>query len=386
MNDSSTSHGWHTILFGGRPLAIPNDPLCAADADDPANHLLAEYAALHAGAHVLMLGVGCGLLATWASAQSAPGYIILGDTHSAALERAAATLRYNQATRFELLPAERLSDLAAGTLDAALVNSAFQSSSKALVEALRATGRALKPGGRLYVAGAKAQGIGAIKSRMAEIFGAAGTLGYRKGVHVVVATRPERWVETAAAALETIDVHVRGQHLQLALRDGVFARGGLDDGTRMLLDAIEVRPDDRALDLGCGGGIIGMLLARLAPAGEVELVDSDTAAVALARDNLQRNMITNAIARAGDGIAGAADTRFDLIASNPPFHLGRNQTTAIARRFIAEDARALRSGGRFYLVANRFLPYNDEIRAAFGNVQEIAGDGRYKVLLAIRHM
>jgi 16S rRNA (guanine1207-N2)-methyltransferase len=177
---------------------------------------------------------------------------------------------------------------------------------------------------------------------------------------------------------------VRGHTFHVALRDGVFARGGLDDGTRMLLETVEVRPDDRALDLGCGSGIIGMLLARLASAGHVDLVDSDSAAVALARDNLITNKIANATASVGDGIGAAPGTAYDLIATNPPFHLGRRQTTAIARAFIADAARALRPAGRFYLVANRFLPYEPNIEAAFGNVREVAGDGRYKVLLATR--
>jgi 16S rRNA G1207 methylase RsmC len=278
---------WRAVALGGQTIAIPDESLCVADADDPANRLLAENAALHAGDRVLVLGVGCGLLAAWAAARTAPGRLILSDTHSALLDRASATLSHNGRAGYELLPAERLNDLAAGTLDTALANSAFQSSSKALAAALWAAGRALRPGGRLYVAGAKAQGIGAIKSRMAEIFGASGTLGYRKGVHVVVATRPERWDELDAGPSEATEIVVRGHAFRLALRDGVFARGGLDAGTRMLLEAIDVRPGDRALDLGCGGGIVGMLIARLAPQGHVDLVDSDTAAVALARENLR---------------------------------------------------------------------------------------------------
>jgi 16S rRNA (guanine1207-N2)-methyltransferase len=127
-----------------------------------------------------------------------------------------------------------------------------------------------------------------------------------------------------------------------------------------------------------------MLLARLAPAGFVDLVDSDTAAVTLACDNLRANEIANAAAHVGDGVGAIPDARFDLIATNPPFHLGRRQTTAIAHRFIGQAAGALRPGGRFYVVANRFLPYDDAIAAAFGNVREVTGDGRYKVLLAIR--
>jgi 16S rRNA (guanine1207-N2)-methyltransferase len=125
-----------------------------------------------------------------------------------------------------------------------------------------------------------------------------------------------------------------------------------------------------------------MLLARLAPAGHVKLVDSDSAAVALAHDNLRANGIANATAHKGDGIAATPGATYDLIATNPPFHLGRRRTTAIARQFIAEAPHALRSSGRFYLVANRFLPYERDIEDAFGNVCEVAGDGRYKVLLA----
>jgi 16S rRNA (guanine1207-N2)-methyltransferase len=373
---------WRAVALGGQTIAIPDEPLCAADAADPANRLLADYAALRAGDSVLMLGVGCGLLAVWAAAQIAPGRLVLCDTHSAAFDRAAATLAHNNCGGYELLPIERLGDLAVGTFDAALVNSAFQASSKALAVALRAAGHALRPGGRLYVAGAKTQGIGAIKSRLEELFGAAGTLGYRKGVHVVAATRPEQWDAAAAAPQETIDIGVRGHVFRLALREGVFARGGLDDGTRMLLEALEVRAVDRALDLGCGGGIVGMLLARLAPQGHVDLLDSDTAAVALARENLRANSIPNAAAHVGDGVGAAPSAPYDLIATNPPFHIGRRQTTIVAQQFIAAAPRALRWGGRFYLVANRFLPYERDMLDAFGNVQEVRGDGRYKVLLA----
>jgi 16S rRNA (guanine1207-N2)-methyltransferase len=316
----------------------------------------------------------------------APGRLILSDIHSAALARAAETLQHNGLAGYEVLPADRLDELGEGSLTRALVNSAFQSSAKALNEALDAIGYGLRPGGMLYVAGAKARGIGAIKAQMAELFGASATLGYRKGVHVIVATRQtETWAARSAdRPLETVEVIVRGHTFQLALREGVFARGGLDEGTRMLLEALEVRPADLALDLGCGGGIIGMLLARLAPEGHVDLVDSNMAAVGLARANLALNGIANAAVHLGDGIAALSHVKFDLIATNPPFHLGRRQTMDVARQFIADAAGALRPGGRFYLVANRFLPYERAITDAFENVREVVGDGRYKVLVGIR--
>src|SRR6185503_7360853 len=109
--------------------------------------------------------------------------------------------------------------------------------------------------------------------------------------------------------------------------------------------------------------------------------DSDMAALALARENLRANGILNAAVHAGDGVAAAPGAPYDLIATNPPFHLGRHQTTIVAQQFIAAAPGALRPGGRFYLVANRFLPYERDMLEAFGNVHEVAGDGRYKVLL-----
>lgn len=376
---------WRTLTLGEQTLAIPGDPACDDDGRDPANRLLVEYAPVGPGDRVLLLGAGCGLLAAWLARRIAPGHLTISDVHSTALDRAAGTLRRNGCAGFDVLPADRLGELSECTLAAALVNSAFQSSAGALGEMLEAVGRALRVGGRLYVAGARAKGIGAIKARMAEIFGASATLGYRKGVHVVVATRPEGWAATLVARpVETIVVTVREHTFQLALREGVFARGGLDDGTRMLLEALDVWPTDAALDLGCGGGIVGMLLARLAPESHVDLVDSDALAVGLARHNLAINGIANATVHCGDGISALPGATFDLIATNPPFHLGLRQTTGVARQFIADSARALRPAGRFYLVANRFLPYERDIASAFGNVREVAGDGRYKVLAGIR--
>jgi 16S rRNA (guanine1207-N2)-methyltransferase len=376
------AHPWRTVALGGQGFAIPADPLCDYEAQDPANALLAEYAACTPGDHVLLLGVGCGLLAAWAARRIAPRPLILSDSHSAALERTTGILRKNGIDTYTLLPADRLAELANGELAVALVNSAFQSSTRALNDMLDAVGRALRPGGRVYVAGAKSKGIGAIKAHLAERFGAAATLGYRKGVHVVVATRQAAaWADAAVARPpETTTVSIRGFTFQLTLRDGIFARGDLDDGTRLLIQALELRPDDMALDLGCGGGVLGMALARLAPQGHATLVDSDTSAVALARHNLASNAIRNATVCLGDSIDALPGATFDVIATNPPFHQGRRQTTAIALQFIVDAAQALRPGGRFYLVANRFLPYERAILMAFGNVREVLGDTRFKVL------
>ncbi|HEY1011182.1 MAG TPA: class I SAM-dependent methyltransferase, partial [Herpetosiphonaceae bacterium] len=163
---------------------------------------------------------------------------------------------------------------------------------------------------------------------------------------------------------------------------GVFAGGALDPATAMLLEALELAPDASALDLGCGAGIIGMVAARLAPRGAATLVDSNTLAVALAGRNLAANGIANARALASDGIAAVRGERFDAVLTNPPFHQGRVQSDAVARRFISEAREALAPGGALWMVANRFLRYEPALAEHFAAVREVAGDSRFKVLRA----
>src|SRR5467141_233395 len=85
----------------------------------------------------------------------------------------------------------------------------------------------------------------------------------------------------------------RGQVLSFRVDQGVFAAHGLDPGTELLITALDPRPSDRILDLGCGWGAGGIAAARAAPAGRVFLTDVNRRAVSLARGNARRNGIDN---------------------------------------------------------------------------------------------
>jgi methylase of polypeptide subunit release factors len=91
-------------------------------------------------------------------------------------------------------------------------------------------------------------------------------------------------------------------------------------GTTTALLARASYPDQRvgaALDLGCGGGVLGLLLARAAD--RVVGTDLNARAIEVARVNAMLNGITNAEFRVGDWFAPVAGERFDLIVSQPPF-------------------------------------------------------------------
>jgi 16S rRNA (guanine1207-N2)-methyltransferase len=159
-----------------------------------------------------------------------------------------------------------------------------------------------------------------------------------------------------------------------------FASGELDEGTRLLLEMLEVHSTDEALDIGCGAGFIGLHVAHEASKGHVTMVDASLAAVAVARQRVAQSGLTNITVLPSDGAQAILSQRFDLVVTNPPFHIGGIQTTEIAERFIREAAQVLRPRGRFYLVANRFLKYEPTLRACFKTVEEVGGNTRYKVL------
>lgn len=77
------------------------------------------------------------------------------------------------------------------------------------------------------------------------------------------------------------------------------------------------RPLGRVLDLGCGAGTLGVMLAR--GAREVIGTDVNPRALALARVNAILNGIENLELRRSDLFAEVAGESFDLIVSQPPF-------------------------------------------------------------------
>lgn len=174
---------------------------------------------------------------------------------------------------------------------------------------------------------------------------------------------------------------VRDFDLQLQTQPGVFAARAIDDGTRLLLEALEIAPDADVLDLGCGYGVIGIVAAKLAPRGQVTLVDSDIRATRLTQQNLELNNVTNAHVVLGDGVHDLPpDARFDVVASNPPTHSGRE----VLDDFVSSAHGVLRPGGQLYIVIKRLQSLRREVERVFGNVELAARKKGFVVIRAVK--
>lgn len=188
---------------------------------------------------------------------------------------------------------------------------------------------------------------------------------------------------TSPSRPRVVTAAIRGFRFRLRTDAGVFSSRGVDRGTELLIEALDVGPCEMILDLGCGSGVIGMAAARLSEGGHVVLTDVNERAVGLARENLRANGIGNAEVRAGDLYAPVAALAFDHIVSNPPIRAGR----AVVDRIVSEAPAHLLGGGRLWLVARTRQgaeSLQDRMRDAFGNAEVVKRGSGYKVLRSSR--
>lgn len=145
---------------------------------------------------------------------------------------------------------------------------------------------------------------------------------------------------------QTFETKLRGFQFRLTSDAGVFSRDGVDYGSRVLIEKMDIAPDARVLDIGCGYGPIGLTAARLAPQGHVMLIDINERAVELARHNAAANGIHNVSFAASDLFAAAEGQTFDVILANPPIRAGK----AVVHRLFAESYDFLCPGGSLWVV------------------------------------
>ncbi len=138
----------------------------------------------------------------------------------------------------------------------------------------------------------------------------------------------------------------RGELLSFVVDRGIFSAHGLDPGTALLIENLTLARTDRVLDLGCGWGAIGVAAGKAARDGRVVLTEVNRRAARLARENLERNHVANAEVRVGPNFAPVGAERFDVIATNPPYRIGRDHVLAL----LGEAPAHLAEGGRLVLV------------------------------------
>ncbi|WP_374513079.1 class I SAM-dependent methyltransferase [Brevundimonas sp.] len=269
-----------------------------------------------------------------------------------------------------------LEEIPEGTADAAMVYAPPGVLERRYTLALAF--RALRPGGQLDVMAAKGKG-GSRLGKELRAFGLEVVETAKAHHRRCVALRPAgSSPELEAAVAAGAPRLVPG--LEAWSQPGVFAWDRIDPGSALLTQSLpELK--GAGIDLGCGYGALATVVLRSPAVTALRLVDLDRRAVAAARRNVEDARATFEWADARTLPEGG---ELDFVVSNPPFHDGGAEDKRLGQAFIRKAAGLLKKGGVLWLVANRHLPYEAELDAAFRRVRLVADAGGYKVFEAVK--
>ena len=162
---------------------------------------------------------------------------------------------------------------------------------------------------------------------------------------------------------KTIDYKINRRNYKFDVAHGLFSTYNIDVGTDLLLDVLMRRfppktQPKKILDIGCGYGPLGIILASHWSSSEIEMVDKDLLAVRYSKINCEKNGVLNRTNVHGSlATEDVVNKEFDLIVSNIPAKIG---DLAIKEEFIQAPIKLLAKGGSYYFVVvsalNRLIP------------------------------
>jgi 16S rRNA (guanine1207-N2)-methyltransferase len=160
---------------------------------------------------------------------------------------------------------------------------------------------------------------------------------------------------------------------------GVFSADGPDRGSILLVGALPAKLGGKVADLGAGWGYLAAAILRRDSVKRLDLVEAEADALDCARLNIPD---PRARFHWADATTWRPETLLDAVVMNPPFHTGREADPALGAAFIRAARRMLAPDGSLWLVQNRHLPYDPVLSECFLEVQEVAGDGAFRVIHA----
>lgn len=151
----------------------------------------------------------------------------------------------------------------------------------------------------------------------------------------------------SAHDIRTFTLSAGDRALRVHTDSGVFSREHLDPGSALLLKALPQDLTGQVLDMGCGWGALGLIIAATRPAASLTLADINQRALALCEKNFHDNGLKGHFVHS-DGFA-AITGYYDLIVTNPPIRAGKQ----VIYPMFADATRHLKPGGRLVLVIRK---------------------------------
>ncbi|MBF0813142.1 class I SAM-dependent methyltransferase [Staphylococcus sp. KG4-3] len=175
--------------------------------------------------------------------------------------------------------------------------------------------------------------------------------------------------------------------LELVTDAGVFSKGKIDFGSDLLvktfLKTYPPGPTKNIIDVGCGYGPIGLMIAKVSPHHEVTMVDVNQRALNLSRKNKKRNRIDNVEVKESDGLSQVEDGTYDFVLTNPPIRAGKE----VVHRILEEAYVKLKLDGELFVVIQKkqgMPSAKKKMQDTFDNVEVLEKSKGYYILRSVK--
>jgi 16S rRNA (guanine1207-N2)-methyltransferase len=167
--------------------------------------------------------------------------------------------------------------------------------------------------------------------------------------------------------------------IRFITRPGVFSHRQLDNGARQLLDAVDVYPGAKLLEIGCGSGSVTLGMAKRDPSAHVHAVDSNARSLDCVRRGIALNDLSNVTLELNHTGVYGEPGQYDMCLANPPYF----GDFRIAEKFLIAAHRSLRKGGRLVLVTKQPRWYQENLERWFVEC-EVFPSRRYHIASGVK--
>ncbi|SCS19302.1 class I SAM-dependent methyltransferase [Staphylococcus caeli] len=175
--------------------------------------------------------------------------------------------------------------------------------------------------------------------------------------------------------------------LELMTDAGVFSKGKIDFGSDLLiktfLKTYPPGPTKNIIDVGCGYGPIGLMIAKVSPHHAVTMVDVNQRALSLSRKNMKRNRIDNVEVKESDGLSKVEDNAYDFVLTNPPIRAGKQ----VVHRILEDAYNKLKQDGELFVVIQKkqgMPSAKSKMQETFNNVEVLEKSKGYYILRSVK--
>ncbi|MBP1925679.1 16S rRNA (guanine1207-N2)-methyltransferase [Sedimentibacter acidaminivorans] len=168
--------------------------------------------------------------------------------------------------------------------------------------------------------------------------------------------------------------------------NSVFSKNGLDFGSMLLIETVineNKNFNGKILDMGCGYGPIGIIIAKAIANSNVTMADINERALELANMNAKENNVETKVKIISSSSFENINEKYDIIVTNPPIRAGKE----VVFSFYEGAYNRLNEGGKLYVVIQKKQgapSSKDKIKSLFGNCEVADKKSGYFILCGVR--